>query len=143
MEKIHSICGGEFVEVHTEKKYRTFTVYTTGCIRSRQEDLDPVVPEKIDVSGYDLLVIGTPVWAWKPAPAAHSIVAGLIGCEGKKAVICTTYSNNPGECLPLLRRWLQERDVRVLGEAGFSKRESEDPWRRNELITMIINAYRA
>ncbi|MFH0967428.1 MAG: hypothetical protein V1862_07075 [Methanobacteriota archaeon] len=42
---------------------------------------------------------------------------------------------------PHLRRWLEERGVRVLGEAGFSKRESEDPWRWNELIRMIIDAY--
>lgn len=142
MEKIHSICGGDFVEVHTQKKYRTFTVYTSGCLRSRQEEADLVTPGEIDVSPYDLLVIGTPVWAWKPSPAAHGMITGMTGCEGKKAVICATYSNNPGECLPILRTWLERRGVNVLGEAGFSKRESEDAWRQNEFIRMIIDACR-
>ena len=141
MEKIHTVCGGDLIEVHTVKKYRTFTVYTAGCLRSRQEEIDPIIPEVFDVSGYDLLVIATPVWAWKPAPAANAIISGLSGCEGKKAVICATYSNNPGECLPLLRKRLEERGVRVLGEAGLSRRESEDPIARNELISMIIRAY--
>ena len=143
MRKIHAVCGGNLIEVQTVKKYRTFTVYTAGCLRSRQEEIDPIIPDTFDVSGYDLLVIATPVWAWKPAPAANAIVAGLTGCEGKKAVICTTYCNNPGECIPLLRQRLENRGVRVLGEAGFSRLESEDPHKRNELISMIIRAYQA
>ena len=61
MEKIHEICGGDLVEIHTLKKYRSFTAFTTGCLRSRSEEIDPITPDIIDVSGYDLLVIATPV----------------------------------------------------------------------------------
>jgi hypothetical protein len=140
--KIHAVCGGDIIEVVPQKKYRTFTVYTTGCIRSRQEEPDVISPAYIDVSGYDLIVIGTPVWAWKPAPAIHAAVAGLVGCAGKKVVIVATYSNNPGDCIPTLSRWLHERDSLVISKAGFSKRESEDPVFRNDLIEQIIDAYR-
>ena len=141
MEKIHEVCGGDLIEVHTLKKYRSFTAFTTGCIRSRNEEMDPITPEKIDVSGYDLLVIATPVWAWKPAPAANSLVAGLSGCDGKTAILCTTYSSNPGHCLPLLRKSLEMKGVLVAGEAALSRRETEDPHHAMELIKMIIGAY--
>jgi DNA-binding transcriptional ArsR family regulator len=141
MRKIQAVCGGEFVDVHTVKNYSTFTVYTTGVLRSRQEESDPISPDIIDVSGYDLIVIATPVWAWKPAPAANAIVAGLSGCEGKKAVICVTYSNNPGECIPLLKKKLQERGVGVRGEMAMSRKDCDDPHKRNDLISMIIRAY--
>lgn len=141
MEKIHAVCGGDFIEVHTLKKYRTFTVYTTGCLRSRQEEIDPITPGTIDVSCYDLLVIATPVWAWKPAPAANAIVSGLRGCEGKSAVICATCCGNPGECIPLLKKRLQERGIKVTGESVLMSKESEDTEKRNELIGMIIRAY--
>lgn len=141
MEKIHEVCGGDLIDVRTLRKYRTFTVYTTGCIRSRQEEIDPITPATIDVSAYDLIVIATPVWAWKPSPAANAIVAGLKGCEGKKAVICATYSNNPGDCIPILKKQLERRGVEVLGDAVFSRRESEDPHLRNQFIRQIIRAY--
>jgi len=141
MKKIHEICGGELTEVRTQRKYRTFTVYTTGCLRSRQEECDPVVPSSFDVSGFDLVVIATPVWAWKPAPAANSIISGLFGCEGKPAVICATCCSDPGECIPIMRRRLEEKGVRVVGEMVLTRKEAEDPKRRNEVIGMIIRAY--
>lgn len=141
MEKIHAVCGGDLIEVHTLKKYRSFTAFTTGCIRSRNEEIDLITPASIDVSGYDLLVIACPVWAWKPAPAANAIISGLTGCSGKKALICATYSCNPGHCLSILKQRLIERDVKVLNEAALSRRESEDPHHGMELIRMIIEAY--
>ncbi len=143
MEKIHEICGGDLVEIHTLKKYRSFTAFTTGCLRSRSEEIDPITPDIIDVSGYDLLVIATPVWAWKPAPAANSLIAGLSGCAGKKAIICTTYSSNPGHCLPLLKKNLESKGAIVVGEAAYSRRETEDPHHIMEMIRMIVGAYQA
>ncbi|HWQ63414.1 MAG TPA: metalloregulator ArsR/SmtB family transcription factor [Methanospirillum sp.] len=141
MEKIQEVCGGDLIEIHTLKKYRSFTAFTTGCLRSRNEEKDQITPDVIDVSAYDLLVIATPVWAWKPAPAANSLVAGLTGCEGKKAFVCTTYSSNPGHCLPILKKDLEEKGVVVAGEAAFSRRETEDSHHVMELIRMIIEAY--
>lgn len=141
VEKIHEVCGGDLIQVKTIRKYRTFTVYTAGSIRSRNEETDPITPATIDVSGYDLIVIATPVWAWKPSPAINSVVAGLKGCEGKNAVIGATYSSNPGNCIPILRKRLEKRGVRVIGEATFSRRESEDPHIRNAFIGQIIRAY--
>lgn len=140
-EKIHHICGGDTIEVRTKKNYGTFSAYTTGCIRSRKEAEDPVTPEEIDVSAYDLLIIATPVWAWKPAPAANAIVSGLIGCEGKKAVVLATCCTDSGDCLPILRKKLEERGVQVIGEDALIKNEMEDPRRRDELIRMIVEAY--
>jgi DNA-binding transcriptional ArsR family regulator len=141
MEKIQEVSGGDLIEIHTLKKYRSFTAFTTGCLRSRNEEKDQVTPDTIDVSAYDLLVIATPVWAWKPAPAANSLVSGLAGCTGKKAFVCATYSSNPGHCLPILKKNLEEKGVVVIGEAAFSRRETEDSHHVMELIRMIIEAY--
>lgn len=139
---LHEICGGNFIEVKTKKKYGTFTAYTTGCYRSRKEESDPVTPETIDVSGYSLIVIGVPVWAWKPAPASYGLISSLLGCEGKKAIICATYCNNPGDCIPILRKKLEERGVFVVDEEIFSGRDSLDPTKKNEFVSRILKAYR-
>lgn len=138
---LHEVCGGEFIEVRTEKRYGTFTAYTTGCLRSRKEEPDLVTPASIDVSGYDLLVIGVPVWAWKPAPASYGIISGLSGCEGKKAVVIATCCSDPGDCLPIMKGRLSERGVFVVDEAVFTGRDASDPVKKNELVSRILEVY--
>ena len=44
-----------------------------------KEECDPIEPAAIDVSGSDLIVIGTPVWAFKATPAINGAIAALIG----------------------------------------------------------------
>lgn len=141
MSGFHTVCGGDFVDVKTRKKYGTFTAYTTGCIRSRKEEPDPVTPESIDVSGFDLLVLGVPVWAWKPAPALYSIVSGLTGCEGKKAVICATCCSKPGDCIPIMRQKLQGREVQVVDEEIFTGNDVFDHEKKNKFVSRILEAY--
>lgn len=142
-EKVRDFCGGDLVEVQPMRNYGTFTAYTTGCLRSRNGDLDPIEPDVIDVSPYSLLVIGTPVWAWRPTPAINAAIAALSNCEGKKAVIFATCSGQIGEALTQLRRALEARGVTVIGEVAFTKRDLQDQGRNNDLIGRIISAYSA
>jgi DNA-binding transcriptional ArsR family regulator/flavodoxin len=113
-EGIRNSSGCDLIEVKTRDEYSTFTAYTTGCLRSRKGVCDPIIPEEIDVSQYDLLIIGSPVWAWKPAPAINAAVRALTGCEGKMAVTFVTCSGQPGEALALLNTALTERGVDVM-----------------------------
>jgi DNA-binding transcriptional ArsR family regulator len=140
-EQICNACGCDLIEVQTRKKYSTFTAYTKGVMRSRKEVCDPIIPGEIDVSQYDLLIIGTPVWAWKPAPAINSAIKVLKGCEGKKAIIFVTSCGQPGEALPLMKKSLESRGVEVIGDIGLTKDEIENPKSKNDLIGLIVAAY--
>lgn len=140
-DKVQRSCGGELIEVKTREPYSTFTAYTKGVLRSRQEKCDPITPDIIDVSSFDLLVLGTPVWAWKPAPAIHAVVDALAGCDGKNAVIFTTCLKEPGEGLSILKKKLENRGVRVCGAVSLTKKEIDDMQKDNELITEIVSAY--
>ena len=126
-EGIRQASGCDLIEVRTVKEYTAFTAYTTGVLRSRKGSCDPIVPDIIDVSDYDLIFIGSPVWAWKPAPAINAAVRALRGCEGKTAVTFVTCSENPGEALPLLKKALTERGVRVVVEFCLNKQDTENP----------------
>ncbi len=139
-EKMQQACGGDLIPVLTTRRYSTFTAYTVGALRSRQEEADPIRPEEIDVSGYDLLVIGSPVWAWKPAPPTQSLVTALRGSEGKRAVIYVTCGHQAGEALPLMERWLDSRGITVVSQMAFTKPDIDDYAIRNRMISMIIDA---
>ncbi len=140
-EGIRNASGCDLIEVRTKTPYTSFTAYTKGVLRSRKMECDEIEPDGIDVSGYDFLIIGTPVWAWKPAPAINAAVKALRGCEGKMAVIFTTCSNQPGEALPLLSRALADRGVRVMAEISLNAEDTKNPNAGGELLRQIIGAY--
>jgi flavodoxin len=139
-EGIRNASGCDLIEVRTKKPYISFSAYTTGVLRSRKMACDPIEPDEIDVSGYDLLIIGTPVWAWKPSPAMNAAVRALQGCEGKMAVIFSTCSNQPGEALPLLSAALADRGVRVMAEISLDADDTKNPDVGGELLRQIIGA---
>ncbi len=92
------------------------------------------------MSQYDLIIIGTPVWAWKPAPAMNAAVQALTGCEGKMAVIFVTCSGQPGEALSLLNTALTERGVEVMAEICLTPRIRKTRAVGNELLGRIAAA---
>jgi len=136
-ENVQAACGADIVEVRPKKEYSTLTAYTVGCLRARNCEKDPIVPETVDVSGSDLIVIGTPVWAFKATPAVNGAVAALAGCSGKKAVIFATCGGKAGETLPILKKSLEEKGVRVLGEVLFTKQDVNDQAKIGELVAAV------
>jgi len=139
-EGIGNASGCDLIEVKTKNPYSSFSVYTTGVLHSRKGACDPIEPEVIDVSGYDFLIIGTPVWAWKPSPAINAAVRALKGCEGKTAVIFTTCSNQPGEALPILSKALSDRGVRVMAEISLDAKDTKNPDAGGELLRQILSS---
>jgi DNA-binding transcriptional ArsR family regulator/flavodoxin len=139
-EGIRNASGCDLIEVKTKNPYSSFSVYTTGVLHSRKGACDPIEPEVIDVSGYDFLIIGTPVWAWKPSPAINAAVRALKGCEGKMAVIFTTCSNQPGEALPILSKALSDRGVRVMAEISLAAKDTKNPDAGGELLRQILGS---
>jgi DNA-binding transcriptional ArsR family regulator/flavodoxin len=139
-EGIRDASGCDLIEVKTKNPYSSFSVYTTGVLHSRKGACDPIEPEVIDVSGYDFLIIGTPVWAWKPSPAINAAVRALKGCEGKMAVIFTTCSNHPGEALPVLSKALSDRGVRVMAEISLDAKDTKNPDAGGELLRQILGS---
>lgn len=139
-EEIRNASGCDLIEVRTKKPYSSFSAYTTGVFRSRKMACDPIEPDTIDVSPYDLIVIGTPVWAWKPAPAMNAAVQALRGCEGKRVVIFTTCSNQPGEALPILKEALTSRGAIVALEISLTSEDTKNPDAGGEILRRIIEA---
>jgi len=137
-EGIRNASGCDLIEIRTKKPYTAFSAYTKGVLRSRKEACDPIEPAEIDVSGYDLLIIGTPVWVSKPAPAANTAVRALKGCEGKMAVVFITCLNQPGEALPILSKALTDRGVRVIAEISLNERDTRNPDAGGDLLRHLI-----
>jgi len=122
-EKIQKACGGNLVEVKLKQDYSALTAYTIGCYRAMKEECDPIEPAAIDVSGSDLVVIGTPVWAFKATPAINAAVAALKGCDGKKGVIFAICGSSAKETLPILKKSLEAKGMTIVGQFVLTKRD--------------------
>jgi flavorubredoxin len=102
--------------------------------------VDPIDPYSIDVSPYDLIVIGTPVWAWKPTPVINTAIRALQGCEGKPAVIFATCGSGAGDTLAAMRTMLEEQGVRVQRGTVLTRKDCADPRKVAALIEQIRQA---
>ncbi|MBS7287537.1 MAG: flavodoxin domain-containing protein [Candidatus Freyarchaeota archaeon] len=77
------------------------------------------VEEAVDVLGYDLLFIGTPVHYFGPAKPVIRFLDGLPDLTGKAGVaFCTFHNSGDKKTISYIRGRLEERGARFLG--GFS-----------------------
>lgn len=107
---------------------------------ARSEELTEIDPGFVDVSEYDLLVFGSPVWAFKPTPVIHSAIASLKSCEGKRAVTFYTHGGKPGQTGETFRKWIDERGMFPVGCVGIHQKEIESEKLTNDLISRINSA---
>ncbi|MDE4908162.1 ArsR family transcriptional regulator [Methanogenium marinum] len=139
-EKIRSECGGELVEVEVVKPYSTIIAYSKGCYRAMRGEPDVIRPSAIDVSGSDLIVIGTPVWAFRASPAINGAVEALTGCVGKTAILFATCGADAKDTIPHLAEALKAKGVDVKESFEFDKKGVEDKDQIDALIAAVKSA---
>jgi flavodoxin len=68
-----------------------------------------------NLSGYDLVCFGSPVWAFGPAPAMNTYLDKCFGLEGKDAILFTTYGSGAGNqrCLKYMQAILAKKGVKT------------------------------
>jgi flavodoxin len=135
--QIQKACGGDLVEVKSKQDYSAITAYTLGCYRARKEECDPIEPAAIDVTGSDLVVIGTPVWAFKATPAINAAIAALKGSEGKRAVLFATCGSSAKDTLPILKKSSEAKGMTVVGQFVLTRTEIGEGSKVNTLIESV------
>lgn len=125
-EQIQNHCGGDLIEVKSGDLLSRFVAFMGRHSPGMKVRDSGIAPENIDVSGSDLIVIGTPVWGGKPVPAIRKAVAALKGCEGKPVVVFATCGEKPGTTLAVLAKDLAVQGMTVAGQFSLNKKEIED-----------------
>ena len=82
------------LEEITEPKPRTgFLGYIRSLLEASQKRPSTIAPKKHDVSSYDLVVIGTPVWAWSLSSPVRAYLMATASQLPKVAFFCTLGGN--------------------------------------------------
>jgi flavodoxin len=139
-EAVAKATSATLIPVRDTANYGRISRYMVGARKAMAGEKAAIEPSKIDVSAHDLVIVGSPVWAWHPTPGANAAIAALSGCEGKRGMVLVTSGGKPGDTLQILKHALEGRKVKVEGSFHFSRRDLGDEKKLGELIEAVRRA---
>ena len=128
------------VEVNDRAEHSALTRFLMQCKVAVSEDKTPIEPSRLDVKEYDLLVFGSPVWAFKPTPAIDTIIDTLTGCENKRAVAFVTCGGLPGQSKEVFKKWIEGRGMRFMGFESINQQDIEDDAKNAGVVAFVTAA---
>jgi flavodoxin len=130
----------KLVEINDIAPHAQLTRFLVWCKMARGEELTKTDPESVDVSEYDLIVFGSPVWAFKPTPAIHTAIVNLKGCMGKPAVAFSTHGGRPGQTEETFKKWIEARGMVLAAVTSINQKDIEDVKKNKDLIALVSSA---
>ena len=109
----------EIQRLRPKSEATTFFAQCTAAFTRKRPELEGGV--KFDVSPYDLLIIGCPVWAFAPAPAMNTFLDNITGLTAKKAVIVLTSGSGAGvqKCFDNIETVLKNRGASAVARLNI------------------------
>ncbi|MFA5394266.1 MAG: flavodoxin [Candidatus Ratteibacteria bacterium] len=84
------------------------------------------VKELPNLSGYDLVFLGSPIWAWNVVPAMRALLE-QVSLVGKEVFIFATHGGGPGKALAGFAKMVTDKGGKVIGTYDVAdKRISKD-----------------
>lgn len=134
---IASAFDAHLIEVRDTASYSRLTRFLLWCKMARGEEKTIIDPPSSDVSEYDLIVFGSPVWAFKPTPVIHAAIDGLEGCVGKPAVAFSTHGGRPGQTDETFKKWIQARDMIPIVVTNIHQNAIKNEKETKELVALV------
>lgn len=83
---------------------------------------------RFDTASYDLVLIGSPVWALAPAPAVNTFLANLTGLKDKRVIVLLTSGSGLGvkNCFKNIRAILEAKGASRIDEINIPDKKNKD-----------------
>ena len=124
-EAMAKVMKADTIELKTKKDLRkepNFQAFIKGGSQVFLKKKPALQEYKFNPDDYDLIIIGTPVWAWTYAPPLRTFFADH-HIEGKKAVVFATHQGGPGKVLKNMSAELA--DASVVAERDFKNEKDK------------------
>lgn len=132
-ERIAEQLGADLCEVTDKKNRQGRLVFLTGGLAALREKLTDIEVSK-PIEEYDLVIVGSPVWAGKIAPATRKLLVTNDFSEKFVAIFVTLGGNKPEKALANVKKSFKTK--RLIGELGVSK-----PLEKQDETTMIVTEW--
>jgi flavodoxin len=115
-ETVAAELGADLEEIVDLKKREGKLGWIMAGKDASQKNQTEIAPLKRAPCDYDLIVLGTPIWAWSPAPAIRTYITRN-PLESKKVAVFYTFDNDPKAASQKIRDLLP--NIEVVGELGL------------------------
>ena len=124
-ENIKAAANADIYEIKTTdtKKRTGFSKYVWGGGQVVRGKKPPILPLQFDPGAYDLIILGTPVWAGSPAPALLSFL-DKTAIKGKKIALFCCHGGGKGKVFEKLKARLPGNNF--AGEIDFQFPSNDD-----------------
>ena len=88
-----------------------------GGYNAYREKMLPISNTDLDLKEYDMLIVGTPVWAGKPAPFIQTFLNQATNIKGKKISFFFTSGGPPekaGLMSEIFHKWSKQQDLHMM-----------------------------
>lgn len=109
--ELQRLTGGELQELELRDKYTTATAYTIGLYHIRSGKC-PELLAPADVSGYDTVYLGTPVWYFTASPPVMQALRAN-SWQGKTLIPFCTYRGQKGKVFKRIAELAAGADVKA------------------------------
>jgi flavodoxin len=101
----------EIIELKALDESDKFLAQAARAFRKKRAE---IAAANFDLSQYDLICLGTPVWAFGPAPAVNTYLDKCSGLDSKSVVLFTTYGSGTGNnrCLNYMQAILSKKGAK-------------------------------
>jgi flavodoxin len=137
-ERIQAAAKADILQLRTEddKHRRGLVKYLWGGGQVVTKKRPALKPYTLNTDDYDLIFIGTPVWAASPAPALNSFL-DQTRIAGKKAALFCCHAGGKGKVFDKLRAALSGNTI--VGEIDFINPAGGDRQGVTEKLDQWVN----
>ena len=104
------------LQLASELKTKSFIKYFWGGKEVFVKKTPKLLPYHFDADDYDLIFIGTPVWAWHFAPALRNFLSKT-EIKNKKIALFCCHGGSKGKIFPRLKTALEGNEI--VGQIDF------------------------
>ncbi len=124
------------IELQPTDESRNFFAQGRRAFKRIRAQLAPV---EIDLSAYDCVCLGTPVWAFGPAPAMNAYLDRCRGLTGKEVVLfCTSGGTGAARTFKYMRNQLTAQSVRMFREIALTQTQMRNREKVRAHIVSIL-----
>jgi len=101
----------ETIELKDLNENGRFFSQAAKAFRHKRAEIESV---NFELKDYDLICLGTPVWAFGPTPAINTYLDKCFGIENKEIILFTTYGSGIGNerCLNYMQGLLAKKGAK-------------------------------
>lgn len=116
------------VKIQRLKPKEEITSFLGQCRAARFKKRCEIEEALFDVSSYDTIILGSPVWAFAPAPAINTYLDKVTGLNNKKLIVLLTSGSGLGvkNCFKYINNILSSKGVSSISEINIPNAKMKD-----------------